>query len=98
MVASIGDYHFATSLDRAKTYLNEQDFDLVILDLTLPDGEGVELLDHLAAKVPIVVFSGGEPDAYLANHVDAALTKATVSNEQLIMTIRRVLNRKAVAL
>ena len=70
----------------------------MILDLTLPDGEGVELLTSLAEKVPIVVFSGKEPDTYLADHVDAALTKATVSNEQLLMTVRRVLSHRAVEL
>ena len=98
MVASVGEYYYATTLDRARAYLDEQDFDLVILDLTLPDGEGVELLASLAEKVPIVVFSGREPDLYLADHVDAALTKATVSNEQLLMTVRRVLSNRAVEL
>ena len=98
MVASVGEYYYATTLDRARAYLDEQDFDLVILDLTLPDGEGVELLTSLAEKVPIVVFSGKEPDVYLADHVDAALTKATVSNEQLLMTVRRVLSHRAVEL
>lgn len=98
MVASVGEYYYATTLDRARAYLDEQDFDLVILDLTLPDGEGVELLTSLAEKVPIVVFSGKEPDTYLADHVDAALTKATVSNEQLLMTVRRVLSHRAVEL
>ncbi|MEZ0120984.1 MAG: response regulator [Candidatus Reddybacter sp.] len=98
MVASVGEYHYATTLDRARTYLDERDFDLVILDLTLPDGEGAELLTSLAEKVPIVVFSGNEPDVYLSGHVDAALTKATVSNEQLLMTVRRVLSHRAVEL
>ncbi len=98
LVAGVGEYHYATTLERARSYLDEQDFDLVILDLTLPDGEGVELLTSLAEKVPIVVFSGREPDVYLADHVDAALTKATVSNEQLLMTVRRVLSHRAVEL
>ncbi|MBL4782415.1 MAG: response regulator [Porticoccaceae bacterium] len=98
IVSGVADYHYATTLARARSLLEEHCFDLVILDLTLPDGEGVELLDHLAKTVQVVVFSGKEPDDYLAAHVDAALTKATVSNEQLLMTIRRVLSHQALEL
>ncbi|MBQ0721533.1 MAG: response regulator [Gammaproteobacteria bacterium] len=94
MVAGMGQYHYATTLTQARACLQEQDFDLVILDLTLPDGQGAELLDSLAGKAPVVVFSGKEPDKILAQHIDAALTKATVSNEQLVMAIRRVLNQR----
>mgnify|MGYP000024946000 CR=1 FL=1 len=98
IVSGVADYHYATTLARARSLLEDHNFDLVILDLTLPDGEGVALLDNLAKTVQVVVFSGKEPDDYLAAHVDAALTKATVSNEQLLMTIRRVLSHQALEL
>ena len=96
LVADFGEYVYATSLAQARDYLDEQEFDLVLLDLTLPDGEGVDLLDTLAERVPVVIFSGKDPCAELAGHFDASLTKATVSNEQLMMTIKGVLNRRAV--
>ena len=96
MVSSVGEYHYATTLEQARASLEEHDFDLVILDLILPDGEGVELLDSLTPKALVVVFSGREPDADLAVHVAATLTKATVSNEQLLMAIRRTLSHRAI--
>ncbi|MEZ4585343.1 MAG: chemotaxis protein CheB [Gemmatimonadales bacterium] len=50
-------YHMA----QAELHLNESHFDLVLLDLSLPDGHGLELVERireLMGSVPIVVISG----------------------------------------
>jgi len=51
----------APSLEAAKRYLTANHVDLVLLDLGLPDGTGVEVvarLREIAADVPIVVLTG----------------------------------------
>ncbi|MGB5258917.1 MAG: CHASE domain-containing protein [Gammaproteobacteria bacterium] len=78
------------TLAEAENLLNRQTFDLVILDLGLPDGSGVSLLPVLAQsrpRIPVVLFSAREVDAELARGVAAALIKSKTTNETLIDTI-----------
>lgn len=59
----------AQSLSQARNVLSDEGFELVLLDLELPDGSGVEVVGsmrRMAIDVPIVVLtSGGGPDAGL---------------------------------
>ncbi len=53
----------AESKQKAKKYLDEENFDLVILDLGLPDGHGFEICSYLKSKdsansVQIIILSG----------------------------------------
>ena len=50
------------SLASARKALSEHDFDLLILDMLLPDGDGVELLEELrrnarTAHLPVLMLS-----------------------------------------
>ena len=67
-------------------------FDLVLLDLGLPDGQGVELLDLIESRTPVVVFSGEQADAAISQRVNAALTKSRTSNEQILAALRQAMN------
>lgn len=52
--------HLTTCLKEAITLVNETDFNLIILDLSLPDGNGLELLKILKDKKSnnkVLVFS-----------------------------------------
>ncbi len=52
--------HGAGTLAEARAALSERHHDLVILDLILPDGDGADLLDELAAARPptrVIIFS-----------------------------------------
>ncbi|MGJ8744319.1 response regulator [Polaribacter sp.] len=49
-VSNIGNICVAVSLQEAISCINNSSFDLVILDLKLPDGNGVELLRMLKEK------------------------------------------------
>ncbi|MEC4982936.1 MAG: PAS domain S-box protein [Oscillatoria sp. PMC 1068.18] len=81
----------AANLQEAKQKLAEKNFDLVILDVSLPDGSGLELLGTLNSNsrkpIPALVFSGREVSMEAAAGVAAALVKSRTSNQQLIETI-----------
>lgn len=59
-VSSIGDILLMNSLQNAISALVETNFELIILDLKLPDGSGIELLKWLTEKniqTKVFVFS-----------------------------------------
>jgi PAS domain S-box-containing protein len=79
----------ATTLDSARKKLSMKKFDLVILDLLLPDGNGTELLPLLSKyKVPVIVYSAIELDNQYSVYVKQALIKSKTSNEELIELIQ----------
>jgi PAS domain S-box-containing protein len=84
----------AATVTQAKLLLNQEDFDLVILDVGLPDGTGLDVLPTLQDQlslIPVIIFSGESITADVVNRVDAALIKSQVSNEELIKTITNLL-------
>jgi len=58
------------SLRGAETYIKNEEFDFIILDLILPDGEGNELIDTLSKeeKSKVIVLSG-DNDHQRRNHI-----------------------------
>lgn len=85
----------ATTCAEARTTLQRTNYDLVILDLILPDGRGESLLPliHANDKHPpqVLVFSIKELPEPLAATVNAALVKSKTSNEALRRQIRTLL-------
>lgn len=88
------DYTYASSLAAARHELEKNHYDLLLLDLSLPDGSGLELLDAINPNIKVIVFSGQDPNPVLKQHVAVALTKATTSNKQLLATIKQVINQE----
>ncbi len=88
----------ATTLAEAKQYLAKMDFDLVILDLALPDGNGEKLLPMLKTggntSIPVVVFSARQPSQDNTTNIRAELIKSQTSNENLLETIRNAIQNK----
>ena len=84
----------AFTLREARQRLAQESFDLVILDLALPDGSGVDLLPLLGSltpPVPVLIFSAHEVDGAVADRVASVLVKSQTSNRRLLETIRTVL-------
>jgi len=84
----------ALNLAEARERLGRERFDLVILDLALPDGSGLELLPflgNLAPPTPVLVFSAHELEPSIAGRVAAVLVKSQTSNRELLERIRSVL-------
>ncbi|MBL7478437.1 MHYT domain-containing protein [Legionella bononiensis] len=82
----------AINLQQAKELLDKNDYDLIILDLMLPDGNGIEILPLLAQyHSPVLVFSDMQLNEDYAKYVSQALVKSNSSNEVLLNTIMNLL-------
>ncbi|MEZ5482250.1 MAG: response regulator [Porticoccaceae bacterium] len=93
VVGDVAEFSSVPSLQGAKKLLKHNRYDLVILDLGLEDGSGVDLLDELKSLCPVVIFSAKIPN-HLSGKVSAALTKSITSNDLLKATIHNVLNEE----
>lgn len=82
------------SLAEAREALQDRRPDLVILDLGLPDGHGLDLLPELTDEegrtIPVVIYSAQDTDRQAAPAVQAVLTKSRMSLTQLARTVRRL--------
>ena len=92
LVEDSADYVYANNLAQARMLLSQQRFDIVLLDLGLPDGSGLELLAQIPQpETRIVIFSGQEPIGVLPEAVSAILTKSKTSNESLLATLKAIM-------
>ncbi|MEO2005068.1 MAG: response regulator, partial [Candidatus Poribacteria bacterium] len=94
ILRDVADVTKAASLQAARQAIREETFDLVILDVGLPDGSGLDLLGELGA-MPVVVFSAAEMGEQVNTQVAAALLKARTPPEQLVSTIQAILAHRA---
>lgn len=80
----------ADSIKSARRLLESERFDLVIIDLLLSDGNGVDLLPILASnQQPVIIFSSVELDALNARQVKEVLVKSKTSSDQLLEKIKK---------
>ncbi len=92
IIAGFADLIPVRTNAEARQKLENETFDLVILDLQLPDGNGADLLPFLRQKnkkpTPVIVLSASDPGDELAARVSSVLIKSRISNEQILDTIR----------
>ena len=87
-IATIAAAH---SLAMARRRLSTDPFDLVILDISLPDGSGLDLLPvptRNGRPIPIIVFSGQDTDIQVGPDVKAVLIKTRASTVELMNHVR----------
>ena len=98
LVAETGDVVAAKTLKEAKILLERETFDLVLLDLMLPDGDGEELLPLLnnpdRPPTPVVIFSAKDVSRKTAETIQAALVKSQTSNDELLSVIRSAIESR----
>lgn len=76
--------------------LKKETFDLVVLDWLLPDGKGSTLMPVFATyKLPIIVFSAFDLDKNYAAYAKKALVKSTITNDELLKTIKQYVSTGA---
>lgn len=93
----------AKNCTEAKTFLSEAVFDLVILDVMLPDGSGLDLCTYIrstGADVPILFLTACDEEFQIVRGLDAGaddyVTKPFRLLE-LLSRIRALLRRKSVS-
>lgn len=95
MARDIATFRSVATLEDARTQLQAQCFDLVLLDLALGDDSGWDLLkdiDALDPRPPVIVFSASDVGPDEDKRVEAVLVKAHTSDTDLLSTIERVLH------
>lgn len=87
----------ARDLKRAERLLRQRAFSLVLLELNLPDGSGVELLTRLAilAEIPppVILLCDDVPTPEVADRVAAVLVKTRVTEDRIAEAILSVLRQ-----
>jgi PAS domain S-box-containing protein len=98
IVATLGrevaEFELAHTLEQARERLAQGHYDLVILDIVLPDGTGWSLLPAINAlqpAPPVIVLSGLETSAQEQRAVNHVLLKSRTSTENLLATIKQVI-------
>jgi len=95
MVGDRFELELAGTLAEARRRVGLERFDVVILDLHLPDGSGWELLPDIRARQPharVVVLTGTDLSSDQAARVEAALNKTQVSPAGLLEALGRRLH------
>lgn len=96
MVSELASLDRAGSLASARRKLAQEAYDLVILDLGLPDGSGWSLLPELkelTQRPQIMLLSATEVSFAEAQQVDAVLLKSRVSQQDLLEQLRALLEQ-----
>ena len=96
MVREIGTVEAARTVAEAKLRLEQSDFDLVLLDLSLADGWGWQLIPLIRKKprnTPILVFSAFDVVPEVDRYIAGSMVKSRISKEELLARIGAVLNR-----
>jgi len=87
-----GNLVSVTTLKDARKELKAHSYDLVILDILLPDGSGVELLSSIGKRnIPVIIFTAYEiPNEYL-HYTNQVLIKSKTSNQELLNAVREAI-------
>jgi diguanylate cyclase (GGDEF)-like protein/PAS domain S-box-containing protein len=103
LMEALPDYRLvmAQSLKEATARIREQDFDIILLDLSLPDSESKRTFWQVYAEAPtvaIVVMTGLDDEAFASELVQAGaqdfLVKGSVDARWLSRAMRYAIERK----
>ncbi len=86
----------AATLLAAREALISGSFDLVLLDIGLPDGSGLDLIENIRklASVPqVMVFSADDIKVSQSSEVADALVKSKTTNDELVDKINKLVTR-----
>ncbi len=95
------DLHVVDHLAAALEFIRENSVDLILLDLSLPDSQGLDSLNKVLVSAPdvaVVVLSGLDDEVTAFEAVQSGaqdyLTKGQVDYQLLVRALRYALERK----
>lgn len=91
---NLAEFVGAATLAEARHRLTTGNWDLVLLDLSLPDGNGLELIEeihYICPGLPIVVLSSTELSTEQLSRVEAALAKSRTKPQDFLDVLARLL-------
>ncbi|WP_315788630.1 hybrid sensor histidine kinase/response regulator [Fischerella sp. JS2] len=90
-------------LDQTLKLLNQESFDVILLDLSLPDSQGLETfitLHHQAPAIPIIVLTGLDDENLALRAMQEGaqdyLVKGQVSGDLLVRCMRYAIERQRI--
>ena len=87
-----------TTLQQAEELLRRRNFAMILLDIKLPDGSGLRLLERLdsltAEPPPVVILAADTPPLQVCEQVAAVMVKTRTSEPKLVETILDVLEQR----
>ncbi len=89
----LADIDHAYNIAEARRCLALQTYQAIVLDLNLPDGNGIELLPDLKALTPpprVIVLSGKEPPYAARQNIHMAMTKSGDSTQPLLKRMAKL--------
>lgn len=94
------DLEIAKSCAEAKEKVKNNILDIVLLDITLPDGNGFEICEYIKAtiNIPIIFLTAKEEEKDVVRGLDMGAEDYIIKpfrNRELISRIRNILRRKA---
>jgi PAS domain S-box-containing protein len=88
-------------LSEALVYLNQENFDVILLDLSLPDSRGIETVSRIqeyGVNVPIVVLTGQNDEELALRLISVGvqdyLVKRKIDGELLMRSLRYAIERQ----
>lgn len=87
-----------TTLQQAEELLRQRNFAMILLDVKLPDGSGLRLLERLNSLAekppPVVILAADSPPPQVYEQVAAVMVKTRTSEPKLVEAILEVLERR----
>jgi CheY-like chemotaxis protein len=97
ILSGIAEITWASTLKEARLLIKESKFDLVLLDFTLPDGSGSDLINELEAldpTIPIIIFSAHDITNTAIN-VRNIFVKGQYNEKGLTKAVRSILSQES---
>ena len=93
------EFYHVNSLDKAKNIINKIDFNLIILDVTLPDGNGFNLYENNIKdlNIPTIILTAVDDEDNVVKGLELGVNEYITkpfSMKELLTRINRIMVRK----